>query len=339
MKKRILAVLCVLISVLALVFFLNIRGSNVPQSHMTSTGYKLNTYVTITVYDSNDSDILEECMRICDKYELIFSRTNPDSELYRLNNGLLPVSEDGYYTVSDDLYQVIETGKKYAALSDDAFSIALEPITSLWNFTDENKIIPAQSDLEEALPLLNSEDVLLKAPNQVAFAKEGMGIDLGAIAKGYIADQIKEYLLSEGINSAIISLGGNVLCVGQKSTGDFSVGIETPFDANGKPVAVLKVADKSVVTSGTYQRCFEKDGVLYHHILDSKTGYPYENGLTSVSIVTDSSTDADALSTTCFSLGLENGLKLLNSLENADGMFITEDGDIYYTDGFLEKYK
>lgn len=338
MKKRIFAVLCVLLMALALLIFLNVPERNVTQNYISSSGYKLNTYVTITIYDSDNTDILDACMRLCDEYELIFSRTNPESELYRLNNGLLPISGDGYHTVSEDLYHVIETGKQYANLSHNAFSIALEPLTSIWNFTDDTKTLPNPEEIDAALLLLNSEDILIRAPNQVTFTKEGAGIDLGAIAKGYIADKIKEYLLSEGVQSAVISLGGNVLCIGQKQTGPFSVGIEDPFDPGGEPIAVLRVTDKSVVTSGTYQRSFEKDGVLYHHILDSKTGYPVKNGLTSVSIVTDSSAHADALSTTCFSLGLEKGLELLNETGNADGMFITTDGDIYYTDGFFEKY-
>lgn len=362
MKKRISAVIVVLIFGL-LLFFLSGRQSNhSSENAVTASDYKLNTYVTITIYDPEKEYTLEKCMALCDQYELIFSRTDPDSELYQLNNGLLPRSEDGYYTVSSDLYNAIAAGKKYAVLSGNAFSVALEPLTSLWNFTDGTDSIPAQADLDAALPLVNSDDVLLKEPCQVAFAKNGiiytsgdpvnhgMGIDLGAIAKGYIADKLKEYLVSQGVDSALIYLGGNVLCIGSKGTASdllsgsqevtpFTVGIEKPFATDGETVAILKITDTSVVTSGTYQRYFEKDGTLYHHILDSTTGYPCQNGLNAVTIITDSSTDADALSTTCFSLGLEKGLELLESLENVDGLFITIDGEYYYTEGFLEKYQ
>ena len=338
MKKRFSAVSAVIALGLFLLLLSLRQNNSVQENAVTATGYKLNTYVTVTIYDSDNEALADECLALCDKYELIFSRTNPESELYLLNHGLLPRSEDGYYTVSEDLYHAIEIGKKYSDLSDNAFSIALEPLTSLWNFTDGTDSIPAKSKLDSALPLVNSEDVLLRAPNQIAFLKHGMGIDLGAIAKGYIADRLKEYLLSQNVNSALIYLGGNVLCIGQKGNAPFRIGIEKPFDADGEAAAILKIADTSVVTSGTYQRCFEQDGVLYHHILDSRTGYPYQNGLSAVTIITDSSTDADALSTTCFSLGLEDGLKLLESLENADGFFITEDGEYYYTEGFLKKY-
>jgi len=270
---------------------------------------------------------------------MIFSRTNPESELYKLNHGMLKQSADGYHTVSDELYEVISVGKKYSELSDDAFCIAMEPLTSLWNFTDGKQNIPADASITTVLPLLNSDDILLRSPNQIAFAKEGMGIDLGAIAKGYIADKMKEYLISKGVNSALIYLGGNVLCIGEKETGAFKIGIEKPFDTDGDPAAVVSISDASVVTSGTYERYFEKDGEFYHHILDKNTGYPIENGLTAVTIISSSSTDADALSTTCFSLGLEKGMELLESLDDADGFFITDNGEYHYTEGFDENYQ
>ena len=368
MKKRFFAVTGVIFFTFILLVLAGKQRSTLSKDAITLSEYKLNTYVAVTIYDPAKKYVLEECMALCDKYELIFSRTNPCSELYQLNNGLLLQSADGYYTVSSDLYDVIASGKNYARLSDNAFSIAMEPLTSLWNFTEDTKVIPSSKKIEAALPLTDSNNILLKAPNQIAFSKDGinytdgtpvnygMGIDLGAIAKGYIADKLKEYLLTQDVDSALIYLGGNVLCIGSKQdcstplfafnnkptpneTTPFTVGIEKPFNADGEAAAILKITDTSVVTSGTYQRYFEKDRDLYHHLLDSTTGFPHQNGLTSVTIVTASSTDADALSTTCFSLGLEKGLTLLESIENADGFFITEDGEYHYTEGFLEKYQ
>ena len=352
MKKRIFAVTGVIFFALILLVLTGSQKNALSQDAITLTDYKLNTYVSVTIYEADKKYALEECMALCDQYELIFSRTDPDSELYKLNNGLLPRSSDGYYTVSSDLYEVIAAGKKYACLSDNAFSVAMEPLTSLWNFTNGTDVIPSSEELEKVLPLTDSNDVVLKKPNQIAFAKDGiiytdgspvnygMGIDLGAIAKGYIADKLKEYLLTQDIDSALIYLGGNVLCIGnKKNSTPFTVGIEKPFDTNSDAAAVLKITDTSVVTSGTYQRYFERNGQLYHHLIDSTTGYPHQNGLTSVTIVTVSSTDADALSTTCFSLGLEKGLELLEALDYADGFFITEDGEYHYTEGFLEKYR
>lgn len=341
MKQRIYAVVALLLFLAVVIFFYNrysFTGSRNSQP-ITVTDYKLNTYVTVTIYDSTDTALLDECIALCDKYEMIFSRTNPESELYKLNHGMLKQSADGYYTVSDELYEVISVGKKYSELSDDAFCIAMEPLTSIWNFTDGMNMVPDNAHIDTVLPFLKSEDVHLRAPNEVAFVNKGMGIDLGAIAKGYIADKMKEYLISKGVNSALIYLGGNVLCIGEKETGAFKIGIEKPFDVDGDPAAVVSISDASVVTSGTYERYFEKDGEFYHHILDKNTGYPIENGLTAVTIISSSSTDADALSTTCFSLGLEKGMELLESLDDADGFFITSDGEYHYTEGFDENYQ
>lgn len=361
MNKKNVSVLVLLFFAILLCFFYTQKQTDPSKDTLTITDYKLNTYVSITIYDPDKEYVLKACMDLCDRYERIFSRTDPDSELYRLNQGLLPRTEDGYYTISEDLFAAIQTGRQYALLSDNAFSVAMEPLTSLWNFTDQTGTIPSASDLEKALPLTDSQAILLKEPDQIAFLPPagaisdvtsvhcGMGIDLGGIAKGYIADKLKDYLLSEGVHDALISLGGNVICLGNRQENHeknaYTIGIQKPFDPNADALALLTIQNTedtpaaSVVTSGTYQRYFEKDGQLYHHILDSTTGYPVSNNLTSVTIITPSSTDADALSTTCFTLGLSKGLKLLKDLGYADGFFITSDGNYYYTDGFLEKYQ
>ena len=158
-------------------------------------------------------------------------------------------------------------------------------------------------------------------------------IDLGAIAKGYIADQIKNYLLKENVKSALINLGGNILCVGKKQENPFIIGVTNPQQTSDSLFS-LKINDLSVVTSGTYQRFFEIDSKKYHHILNPKTGYSYENGLSSVTIISKKSIQGDALSTVCFSLGKEKGLELLNSLEGVSGCFIDENNQVSYSKAF-----
>ena len=136
-------------------------------------------------------------------------------------------------------------------------------------------------------------------------------------------------------DSAMINLGGNVLAMGSKLDGsDYNIGIQKPFDETGEPITSVKISDKSVVTSGIYQRYFKADGKIYHHILDPNTGYPCENNLYSVTILTDSSLTADALSTTCFLLGYDRGMKLINQLDNVDAVFITNDNQIHYSKNF-----
>lgn len=162
-------------------------------------------------------------------------------------------------------------------------------------------------------------------------------IDVGAIAKGYIADRLKEYLKKNGVKHAIIDLGGNILALGTKIDGSkYNIGIQRPFDETGQPITSIKVANKSVVTTGIYQRYFEQDGKIYHHILDPRTGYPCENDLYSVTIITDSSLTADALSTSCYLMGFEKANHLIDQLENVDAVFITNDLEIHYSKNFLK---
>ncbi len=159
-------------------------------------------------------------------------------------------------------------------------------------------------------------------------------IDLGFIAKGYIADRIRDYLVSKNVTSAIINLGGNILCIGSRpDKNPFRVAVQYPFGQTGDMITTLSIRDQSVVTSGVYERFVEADGVRYHHILDPRTGYPAENSLLSVTIITDSSTDADALSTACFLLGLSDGMALIESLSDTEALFITDDYELHYSSG------
>lgn len=291
-------------------------------------GFKLDTVITITVYGTNDESILDECMDICDYYEGLFSRTLPSSELYRLNHG--EISE-----VSEETASLIRTGLMYSELSGGAFDISIAPVSSLWDFTSEENTIPSAEDLERALALVDYRLVSLNG-TRVSFEKEGMALDLGAIAKGYIADRIKEYLVEQGIEKAVINLGGNVLCLGNRPDNiPFQIGIQKPFAGRSEFLMTCGITDCSLVTSGTYERYFEKDGKFYHHLLNPATGYPYDNGLCAVTIQSEHSVDGDALSTICFALGPEKGMELLNSLPDVEGFFVSE-GDlaIQYSAGF-----
>ena len=307
-----------------------------PEEPITATAFKLNTVVKVTIYDSQDEKILQDALALCDKFEKIFSRTRTDSEIYLLNDGKLP-QEDGYYILSEECAELIGKGLYYSELSGGAFDITIEPLSSLWDFTSGEKQIPDPQTLVEAQKHVGYEKVELKG-NKIRFQEDGMGLELGAIAKGYIADKIKEFLISEGIESAVIDLGGNVLCIGTRPDGEaFRVGIQKPFADRNETVATAGIRDRSVVSSGIYERYFEKDGKLYHHILNPKSGYPYENGLTAVTILSDESVDGDGLSTVCFALGLEKGLELINSLPDTQAVFITEDGELHYSEHFEEE--
>ena len=313
------------------------------QEPISTTAIKLNTAVTVTIYDSNDKKLLTECMNLCDKYEKIFSRTASDSELYQLNHReLAPVEgTENTYQVSDDLAKLISEGLDYSELSKGAFDIAIEPLTSLWDFTAEDPQVPKDSLIQAALPKCDYHNISIdKDKNEITLKTDDTAIELGAIAKGYIADRLKDYLISRNVKSAIINLGGNVLCIGEKTDNSaFKIGIQKPFADRSETIAVMDIKDKSVVSSGIYERCFEQNGTLYHHLLNPETGYPYDNGLIAVTIISDKSVDGDALSTICFALGLEDGMKLAESLDDVQAFFVTSDYEIHYTKDFQKKIK
>ncbi len=308
------------------------------KEYISASDFLLNTYVTIKLYDKKNEDILNGCFDLIARYETIYSRTSESSELYALNHRTLEREGDSYL-ISAELADILVDGLYYSKLTDGAFDLSIEPVSSLWDFTAVTPIVPKEEDIEAALTLVGYQNIRLEG-NRISFAKEGNGIDLGAIAKGYIADRVKDYLLDNGVQSAMINLGGNVLCVGSKPDGTpYHVGIQKPFADRNETIAVMDIEDLSVVSSGVYERYFVAEGKHYHHILSPKTGYSYDNDLVSVTIISNKSTDGDGLSTSCFALGLEKGLDLIASLPNTYAIFITSDYAIHYSEGFEEAIK
>lgn len=297
------------------------------------SGFLLDTYVAVTVYDKKKEHIVDEALNLCRDYEQQLSRTLEGSEIYALNHRKKGVNE---CEVSASTAELLKKGLDYSQISDGAFDITIEPLSSLWNFTDGESVIPDAEKIREAAKKVDFRQVSVEG-NRVIFHSEETTLELGAIAKGYIADQMKAYLTENGVKSGIIDLGGNILCIGGRpDKTPFKIGLQKPFADRSETIAVLNIQDQSVVTSGVYERHFILDGVNYHHILNPKTGYPYDNGLISVTIVSDKSVDGDGLSTTCFSLGLEKGLELVNSLDGVYGYFITSDDQVVYSEGAEE---
>lgn len=300
------------------------------------SGFKFNTYITITAYSEVKTSVLDKCLELCDNYENLCSRTLENSTLSKVNRQ--EITE-----IPKDLAEMIQYGIQYGDISDGAFDITIGSVSSLWDFTSDNPQVPDSNEIKSALTYVNYKNISLKQKpgsddTYLISIPEGTLIDLGAIAKGYIADKLKDYLLKNGVTSAIINLGGNVLCIGDKPNHTaFNIGVKKPFSESEESLVSLKISDKSIVSSGTYERCFTKDGKFYHHILNPKTGYPYDNQLTSVTIISDSSTQGDCLSTTCFTLGLDDGLKLIESLDGIEAIFVTSDNQIHYSSG-AQKY-
>ena len=242
-----------------------------------------------------------------------------------------------------DTYRLLQKALYYAEVSDGAFDPTIGTVTDLWNFhADTDKAVPDEVSLQNALSHVDYKKVILTEKKQkyyVQLLDKDSRIDLGGIAKGYIADKLKELYLSRGAKSGIINLGGNVLLIGSKpaesgSSSSYTTGVQRPFGDASDPIVRLSLEDRSVVTSGIYDRFFEKDGRIYHHILNAKTGMPVENNLYSATIVSKSSADGDALSTISYMLGTETGMELINSIPDTYVLYVTDKYEIVSSEDF-----
>jgi thiamine biosynthesis lipoprotein len=292
--------------------------------------FKLNTFNTITLYGTDDSSLIDQGIREVERLENMLSVHIPTSELAEIKNnaGVQPIP------VSKETFEVVQRSIHFAKLSDGLFDISIGPIVSLWGFDTTEGSVPSQHELDTVLPLVNYQHISMNETDQTIFLeKEGMSLDLGAIAKGYIADKAAEKLVSLGVDRAILNFGGNVVVIGEKFDGSaFNVGIRNPDETIGGIIGVLQSKNSSVVTSGDYERFIEKDGNRYHHIIDPRTGFPTDNDLTAVAIVADNSFDADAISTAVLIMGLSDGIAFVESLPKTEALFISKDHTIYVTE-------
>lgn len=317
-----------LLCIILLPIFLT--GCSKQQEAYSNTSFYFNTAVTLTVYDTSSihaEKILKESFSLCETYENLFSRTKEGSDVWNINHsGGQPV------TVSSHTISLLQTAIHYSELTHGAIDPTIAPLEDIWQFTSSPSV-PSQEALNELLPHIDYNAIVINEKDStVMITDSAASIDLGFIAKGYIADRIKEYMVEEKVSSAIINLGGNVLTVGKKpDSTPFTIGIQKPFDERNTAFITVSATDSSVVSSGIYERYFEQDGRLYHHILNPSTGQPVENNLFSVTILSDSSLEGDALSTTCFILGLEEGQRLIQQLPDVEAIFITDTYDIYDT--------
>lgn len=326
---------------LAIIFVILLcSGCATEEKKISKTGFYFDTMITITLYGTDNEKYIDSCFSLAKDYERKFSSTVEDSEISQIN-----ASAGKYVTVSDDTVELLQDGLKYGEISDGKFDITIGKLSELWNFSgiaknleSENNeadasVLPEDNEIKSAISHVNYNSVKIRG-NQVKLTDSEAKIDLGGIAKGYIADKMREYLTKEGITKGVISLGGNVLTIGPKAdNAPYTIGIQKPFSETGTSLGKLEVKDASVVSSGIYERYYRVDGRIYHHILDTATGYPITNNLYQVTIISKSSMDGDALSTTVFALGEKDGMKLIENTEGVEAIFVTEDGNILKTSG------
>lgn len=294
----------------------------------------MGTTIDLTVTaQRNPEKIINEMIELLKLYELRFSANDEASELSAVNKnaGIKPV------VVHKELFELIQIGKEQSLSKGSFLNIAIGPLIKLWRIGFEDAHVPSDSAISDRWRLTHPEDIQLDATQQAVFLKRaGMEIDLGALAKGYIADRLLEYLDVVGAQSALLNLGGNLVTFGpQLKRPDllWRIGIQHPKRARGESRVVLKVPSKSVVTSGIYERQLEKDGQVFHHIFDPETGYPVETDLASLTIVSDLSVDGEIWTTRLFGHSKERIIEEVNRLPGIEALVITQTGNVLYSEG------
>ncbi len=292
-------------------------GCNSGETENSETRFLLDTVCTVTA-DCGD-DIINGAFSLCEDLERTLSKTLKESDVYRLNN------TEGFVSVTEDTLKTVERAIYYGDLSGGKFDITIAPVSALWDF--KNQVVPSKDEIAEALQSVDYHSVEIKNSE---ISLNGSQIDLGGIAKGYIADKAAEYLKEKGVKKALVNFGGNICMIGQ-----YNIGIKKPFDDS--VIASIELKDKCAVTSGIYERYIEKDGKIYHHILDPKTGYGVDNELAAVTVIGKKALDCDALSTVCMLLGTEDGLKIINNTAGTEAVFIDRENNITLSSGLYRE--
>ncbi|HOC29944.1 MAG TPA: FAD:protein FMN transferase [Treponemataceae bacterium] len=310
---------------LTISIFLFISCSQTPQR----TEYVLGTMCTINLFNQGTEKRYSHLFSRLHELDQILSANTSTSNLAEINAqaGIAPVKAE------PEVFDILQTALEYSKKTEGAFDPTIGPLVKTWNIGFDNAVLPEQSAIEQALKLIDYRNIELDFDRHTVFLRNrGMKLDFGAIAKGYAADELVALMTQMKIKRGIIDLGGNIFAFGEKSSGKpWTVGIRDPFNDSSKPIASIQIRNKSVVTSGIYERFLEQDGIQYHHILDTKNGYPVDNNLLSVSIISSSSTLADTLSTSVFALGAEKGKALVESLPDTDAILIFKDYHIETT--------
>ena len=294
---------------------------------------QMGTRISLSIVHPEAENLLEKASHMLADYEARFSANNSKSDLMMVNQqaGIQPVHVDS------DLYELIQIGKKYSLSSNLALNITIGPLVKLWKIGFTDARVPEQKEIEEKLKLIDPTDIELDADKRTVYlTKKGMELDLGALAKGYFADKLKSFFQNEGVQSGLVDLGGNVLTIGENpkyEDGYWRVGIQKPSPVRGDLIGAVLVKDKSVVTSGIYERSLKVKGKDYHHIFDSTTGYPIENDLASVTIISDESIDGEIWTTLLFMFSPTLAIQYIDTIPGIEALVITKDNDVHMTHG------
>lgn len=294
--------------------------------------YLLHTTCTITVYEKGQEDVIDGAFVLARDLENQLSRTVDTSDLSAISSGSATI-------VQESTLECLDMALDLCQQSEGALDITMGGVSDLWDFGSGAPILPDSALIAQESSHVSYENVVIDGENStVTLLESGAVLDLGAVAKGYIVDAVTDYLVAEGVTSALVNFGGTMSAIGDKYGQDFSIGLQQPFypddDIGDSQLAgLVPLADQTMVTAGTYQQCFIQDNQLYHHILDPKTGYPADTDLASVTIFAENATIGDGLSTACIVLGYEKAVAFLQTFDDVEAIFILKNGEIVTTPG------
>lgn len=300
-------------------------------NEVVKSSYILGTLINLKAIGNKAEKAISEAIDKLNEIDDKMSAFKEESDISRIN------FKAGFATenVSEDTYFVVKKAVEYSKILEGTFDPTIRPLVKLWNIGNDKEKIPEKSQIDEALKLVNCNDVIFHESNYTVMLKnKNQALDVGGIAKGFAADAVRDIFYKHNVKSGLIDLGGNIFALGGKQDGTpWRIGIQNPFKSRGEYVGILSVKDKSIVTSGNYERYFEKDGQRFHHILDPKTGYPSQSKIISATIISDNSIDGDGLSTGVYILGIDKALKIIEGIDGIEAIFITEDKKVYTTPG------
>lgn len=313
----------------ACIILLLISGCQLSSVPYQKDFFAMDTYMSVLVYGNNAEQAADACVTEIQRLDTLLDKNDPKSDIFRLNHAqgaMIPIEPE-----TEDLLSLART---YAKQTSGKFDPTINAVSELWAIGSERERVPPGAELSQALRKVGYKNLVLSRGQ--AQLKDGATVDLGGIAKGYAADRAVQILREYGIEHAVLSLGGNVYVLGSAPNGQpWNIGIQDPDDKQDI-IATLSLSNCSAVTSGDYERYFEQDGIRYHHIFDPKTGYPGNSGVRSVTIICESSTQADAYSTALFLMGMERGMEFYHQQGGFEAVFVLEDGSVQCTDGISD---
>ena len=290
----------------------------------------MGTVHTVTIFDAEGPEAASDARAYLLDLHGAWSCFKEDSLVSRINQaaGRQPVALD------EDTFEVLRQAKRYGRFTEGAFDVTVGPLADLWRRAMEERQLPGDEAVWQALALVNFANVTLdEEAHTVLLEKAGQRIDLGGIAKGYAVDKLRKRLRRHGVHRALLDLGGTVAALGC----GLPVGIRDPFRLHGAPMGTLMLEDRIAVTSGVYERFAYMDGYRYHHVVDPRTGYPSKSGLVSVTLVGENGGALDAFATAALILGMEKSAPMLAE-QGMDAVFVTEQGQVFVTRGLKRQF-